>query len=524
MSESDPTETKRTAITAASVKAAAREAKLGEESVRPDAVVGGLELQVKGHKVSWSLRTRLHGKQIRRRLGNDDLSPDAARFRALKIKELCKAGIDPKRALIEMLTGVSVPQQRREEADRPVPSIPWEEARDWWLGEIKRTRSIDTLADYRKKIVNTPEMKILSGRMVATITASDIAQILKKVALRAGYPSAEGLQRTLSSMWTDLADPLEAERTGVKALAIRHAKAPERPAPTYDDDEDDLSSPPSLLDLGRTVAIAKSGALGLEQSAAILLLAGSLQRRRTVMGCNRSNFRTFDDEECWAIPPFFRKTSKKKRSKGLHIVPLVGWAAEAKRVLDRIAPKGQNWLLPTGRVKKGKTPRTRHKGADNLTVWLTWIPGVTISPHPFRAALATYGPEHLGWASGDAKLILDHLEGFDGGDVTAQHYNTNPDIKKKRGMLIEWLAFLDKCAKEAIAADPELKDAERVGELSYIKRNDEESYKKQLRWHSQRLAQGETDSKLPWQKIERLIVETATIESLDIWRKKRVPI
>ncbi len=31
-------------------------------------------------------------------------------------------------------------------------------------------------------------------------------------------------------------------------------------------------------------------------------------------------------------------------------------------------------------------------------------------PHAIRSALATYGPSELGWASTDAKLVLDHLE------------------------------------------------------------------------------------------------------------------
>ena len=55
--------------------------------------------------------------------------------------------------------------------------------------------------------------------------------------------------------------------------------------------DDDYSHPPSLLELGRAVAIAKSGALGLKRSSTILLLSGSLQRRRTIAGSNRAQFR-----------------------------------------------------------------------------------------------------------------------------------------------------------------------------------------------------------------------------------------
>lgn len=519
MSESD-SDGKRTTITAATVRAAVRDAAAGRDYVRRDTVVGGLELQVRYGKVSWSLRTRLFGAQKRYKLGHEDVATEVARMRAIKVKDLCKSGIDPKRTIVEMLTGVSVTQQRREEAERPIQSIPWEEARDWFLGEIRRTRSIDTWDDYRKKLENVPELADFAGRMVATITAGDVGQVLKKVADRAGYPMSEGLQRTLSSMWTRLADPAEAGRTGVKPHAIRHAKAPERPAPNIyaDPDEEDLSNPPTLLELGRAIAIAKSGALGLQRSAAILLLAGSVQRRRTVVGANRTNFRTFENEECWAIPPFFRKTAKKKRSQAHHIIPLVGWAAEAKRVLDRLAPKEQDWLLPAGKsVKSGKKARTPHMNASTLTTWMLEMPGLELSPHPWRAAIATYGPQHLGWASGDAKLLLDHLEGFDGGDVTAQHYNTNPDVVKKRKMLAEWISFLDRCEREAIAADPELADAERIAEAAYLKRNGEAGHKAALKRAAKQ------DGKLPWSSIERLIVDKAVVESLDVWRRKRMP-
>jgi hypothetical protein len=95
------------------------------------------------------------------------------------------------------------------------------------------------------------------------------------------------------------------------------------------------------------------------------------------------------------------------------------------------------------------------------------MPGVGFSAHGFRAALATYGPEDLGWAQADAKLILDHMEGHEAGDVTAQHYNTDPQIVKKRAMMAAWTAWLEQRAADAIKADPALLDREAVGEQVY---------------------------------------------------------
>ena len=82
------------------------------------------------------------------------------------------------------------------------------------------------------------------------------------------------------------------------------------------------------------------------------------------------------------------------------------------------------------------------------------MPGVGFSAHGFRAALATYGPQDLGWPPADAKVILDHMEGFDAADVTAQHYNTDPAIAKKRAMMKAWVSWLEAQEAKAIAADP----------------------------------------------------------------------
>ena len=51
----------------------------------------------------------------------------------------------------------------------------------------------------------------------------------------------------------------------------------------------------------------------------------------------------------------------------------------------------------------------------------------------------------LGWHPNDAAVILDHLEGFDPGDVTAQFYNMDPAILKKRTMMKQWIGWLAAC-------------------------------------------------------------------------------
>ena len=71
------------------------------------------------------------------------------------------------------------------------------------------------------------------------------------------------------------------------------------------DFEDFGDEVPALIELGRAVAIAKSGAYGPRASDALLVL--------------------------WSMAPYFRKSAAKKRSRNSHLVPLVGWGAAAAR-------------------------------------------------------------------------------------------------------------------------------------------------------------------------------------------------
>jgi hypothetical protein len=127
--------------------------------------------------------------------------------------------------------------------------------------------------------------------------------------------------------------------------------------------------------------------------------------------------------------------------------------------------------------------------------------------HSWRKALASYGSKALGWTDDDAKLILDHLEGHEPNDVTAQFYNSNPAILRKRRMMTEWQTFLDRCEAEAIAADPVLKDPQRLGELCYIHYYGEKSHA-----YVGNVARRK-GRPLPWSKVERLIRNGAVIET-----------
>jgi hypothetical protein len=199
------------------------------------------------------------------------------------------------------------------------------------------------------------------------------------------------------------------------------------------------------------------------------------------------NMTRFDDEVLWAMPPYFRKTARNRRSEGFHLVPLVGFAADAAATLWNMS---DDWLMPAAfhKRKSGARAKSDHMDVRSLSRVLELMPDVTSATHIFRRAAASYGPPELGWHERDSKLILDHMEGHDGGDVTAQHYNSDPALLKKRAMMQQWIGWLQEAA--AVAADPMLLDRDAIAELVYRKRYGIEEWQAALAKSK--------NGKLPW--------------------------
>jgi Arm DNA-binding domain len=480
--------TPKTSISGKTVEAAVKRAAKGAVEEILDAACKGLTLRLRGGAVSWTIRPEWDGKRKRFILGDHTVEPDTARERALTVKRCCRNGVDPTKQVVEWATGMPT---YRQEARGP-KSISWEDARKLFLDHIFTKRSEATYDDYKNILQNTPELARFEGKAVAKLTDSDVAAVYADVAKRS-EAHAEHVQRVLASMWSHLANAQNKPQTGVVPDAIAHVKAPERARQKLEDIDEEEEGAPDRLEIGRYMAISKLGVFGPRMSSALLLLAGTAQRRRPVAGSNSGHFQTFDDEELWGMRPYFRKPAQKKRSRGRHLVPAIGFAAEAVRRLDRLAGD-QPWLMPVARARrKGQQPKRPHIDPRAINEAIESMPGVSFSTHAFRAALATYGPQDLGWLATDAKLILNHLEGFDPGDVTAQHYNTNPELLKKRRMMREWVTWLEAQEAKAIAAEPTLLDREAVAEQVYRIRYGDDAWKRACK-----------RKKKPWQRVDKM--------------------
>lgn len=140
----------------------------------------------------------------------------------------------------------------------------------------------------------------------------------------------------------------------------------------------------------------------------------------------------------------------------------------------------QPWLLPVGATRGRSPPRNPHADPKLMNNALEHMPGVDVSPHGFRRAFASYGQRDLGFAVADTKLILDHLEGAEVGDVTAEHYALDPQLSRKREMMTAWCAWLDARVAEALSADPTLAEVEMLREAIYRARYGDERWARKV--------------------------------------------
>jgi hypothetical protein len=439
-----------------------------------DGRVAGLELRVRPRSVRWSMRTALHGKRTRFDLGPavageadvGGLSIKGARSRAARVAEMARNGHNPETFLAALASGVSMETQLKVEAARPKPSWTWEAAKTAFLADVKRTRREDTHRDYKGKL-QSAELSRFHGRLVNTITRNEMAVAIAEVHGRRKEAMAAGMVRVVKRMWTWLAEAPRQDDTNVPDGVMVKLAAPEKtrvevgepvkPKSEQKKPEKNAGRTPPPIEIGRVLAIARLGCLPERIGLGIQLLVGTVQRRRTVTGTNSADFQQVDDEVIWRVPPYFRKSGTKRGNRS-HLVPCIGFAATVQERLERLADVDDtNWIFPAGKTNRSDRP---HAEAGLFNDYLEAMPGVSWSPHGARYAFATYGEGQLGFAQGEASLILDHLEGTEPDNVTSQFYSSDPQIGRKRAMMRAWVDWCEAQMAEALKTDKALLDRE----------------------------------------------------------------
>ncbi|MGY3494209.1 hypothetical protein [Bradyrhizobium sp. USDA 4502] len=486
-------------ITLNTVKAALRHQREGQKRYdKTDSKSHGLQLRVKATCVRWSVRVMLVGHQRRYDLGpvveGDEsvggLCLDDARKRANTVNEMARNGQNPAHFLAACAAGISVEAHLKREAARPKPSWTWEQAKGEFLAAAVRTNREGTVIDYRKKL-QPRELCRFNDKMVNTITRNEMAEAVAAVHARGAEAMAEGMVRTIRRFWNWLAEATRQDQTNVADGVMLKLRAPPRTRieigeKEFDPEAEHGDAPPEI-EVGRALVIARQGYFPERISLGIQLIIGTCQRRRAVTGAHTTRFHAYleiEGEEAWYMPPYFRKSGT-KRGNRFHLVPCVGFAAEAVRRLDPLSDfeGSKGWLFPAH--KRSKASRG-HAEAGLFNDYFSIMPGVSMSPHTVRYALATYGERDLGFAKGEAAVILDHLEGVDPKDVTAHFYSSDPAVRRKREMMHAWVAWCENWAARAIAADPLLLDRDYMAEMFYRARYGEERLQRRIEFRKKR--------------------------------------
>jgi hypothetical protein len=501
-------------LTASAVDRAIADA--GKRGMKPydvsDARVGGLQLRVRGKGApTFSVRCRLHGLQRRFDLGTAisgkidteaGICLDTARDWAMKIKYLCRPKAPPTDANKHLAAWRAGTTLERMEASLPPPevkappSISWQQAKIEYLANVERANAESTHTDYMKKL-RPPELDRFNDKPVSSITIEQMSQAIADIHARGAESMAEGTARVIGAMWTFLTNPINRGRTNAIKAEMMNLKAPARSRTAGHDEDFDPNDAdgdgklPTELDLGRTLVIARSGVFPPHPSLGIQMCLATVQRRRAVLSAHSSRFKTFPEinEEAWYVPPWSRKSGADKKS---HLVPVVGWAADAVRQLDKLMVVTPGYLFPPKSIKKTAKRVQRHADINMLNRYMDVLPETKITPHDPRYAFATYGRRDLGFqvsestGKREAGLILDHSEAKADNDVTAMFYDKDPSIQRKREMMVLWTDWLETWAAKAIEADPRLLDREYLCEAIYRARYGDEKLERRIA-HRKRL-------------------------------------
>lgn len=467
-----------TTITATTISKAKADAKPGARRYDiVDARSRGLSLRVSATGVQWSYRFQINGSDKRLSLGSVDMwSIAEARSLSVRAQEMIRDRVGyPDDAWLDRIRQREGKIAAATLVEQPAAQVrqrfkwTFSQGREAFLDIVAGTKSDATHADYSQKL-SSQDMAELEGRPLPQITRQDLSALLADIARSGRESTAEGTKRVLSRFFNWLSEDGQIEHSGVQPGTMAGLKAPERlrvkPVIDENGNEEDVDDPyapgyvPSLAELGRVIAIARSGALHPTVGAALELTCWTSQRRRTIVEARVQDFEFISEEigGLWKVP------SGRMKSGRPHVIPLppAAWALWTRvMTTDR---KPSSWLFPQVRVKAKGMPKS-HLHPSPLTHNMRWMPGVEASPHDVRRAFATHGESELGMLRADTEAILAHKDdrqaspavmvlnrGEQTKGVTAKHYALHNGTHRTWDIMRTWAAALEPEIEKAVAA------------------------------------------------------------------------
>ncbi|OAM77756.1 integrase family protein [Devosia elaeis] len=439
-----------------------------------DVQAPGLILRAGPTGLLWQFRFEMHGRGTRLVLGSvDEWSIAEARSLVLEGRKLIAGRI--RRPDDEWVHEMRVSMGKAAAAPVTVAhrhSTFWtyKQAVTAYMEHVKRTKSPATYRDYRQTLGNG-DLAQLAKRPVPSITRPDLSKIIAAVATSGRESTAEGMVRKLKPFWSWMSDDAQRGDTGVEHGIMAGLKAPPRSRLSEDQFEEAEAAiryVPPMHEVGRILAIARSGALDEIVGLAIELLVFAPQRRRAIATARMDKMRAISPTEgLWRIPAPHRKTAIMRGEFSELVIPLPApaWSA-VKKAMDLGDPTDERRVFFQRRPRRAGD-KMDHIDPSTLTHTLSYMPGVTASPHDLRRALATHGENDLGLSRFDTKTVLDHSRGQAPGDVTATSYALSDGTHYTWRIMRAWAEHVEKAYRDAIEFDDRLLDVEWIKQRIY---------------------------------------------------------
>lgn len=425
-----------------------------------DAGGPGLILRLKPRGAHWGLKFERGDKTLRMKIGTPDLlNLEQARFIAGKARSYLDAGnlVAPSETWLHdryVELGMAKERPKRDpvlvakfEADAGrLMQWRFDEARDAFLDEVKRTLRHDTWVDYRAMLYR-PELEPVMLMQVRHITQQHLAILVAEIHRTGTERKAEKLASVLRPMWTFLCESHRQHLTGVTA-PMPMLKAPKRSAGVKPRSNGKVPGKyvASASEIGFVVAVARSGVLERSLSVAMELMIATGQRRRPVAGAFRGDFVDWVEMPGWGIwsmGPSHRKTAAKRLDQNRHVIPLPPALWERIRgQMERTAGKGSEFLFPQLRMRKKGGRVDGHLSDAALNHRLLDM-GMRASPHDLRRGLSSACQDRLKVVRDDVKLIIDHNEGIPSNDVLEAHYTVHDRLDRKGPVMEAWWPWME---------------------------------------------------------------------------------
>lgn len=334
----------------------------------------------------------------------------------------------------------------------------WEEAREFYLAEVKRTLRFDTWRDYRT-MLHVRELDGLAGCQVRVITRQDLAGIVAGIHETGRERQAEHLASVLRPMWSFLAEDRNQKKGSGVTEPIPLLKAPKRSAEVKLRSNGKVAGGYTATpeEIGTAVAVARSGALDRSLSVAMELMVSTGQRRRPIAGALLVDFVPWVEMPGWGIwsmGPAHRKTAAKRQDKNRHVLPLPPalWA-RIQEQMARAAAVGSEYLFPQVRARRAGERSDGHLSDSALNHRLLDI-GLRASPHDLRRGMSSTCQRRLRIPRETVKMLVDHNEGIPSNDVLEAHYTEDDRLDLKGPTMEVWWAWLE--AQVAATTLPDL--------------------------------------------------------------------